>query len=74
MLKEEQLEDPYLAVEEEDEKTPNVFSSDWLPPKKDKTYTSNLLFHIFLNILLDHCLLAIKQHTESENEYFHRLN
>ena len=39
VLKEKQLEDTYLAVEEEDEKTPNVFSSDWLPPKKDKKYT-----------------------------------
>lgn len=45
VLKEEQLDDPRLTAEEEDEGAHNVFTSDWLPPKKDKMY-------VFLYFLL----------------------
>lgn len=47
VLKEEQLDDPCLAAEEEDEGAHNVFSSDWLPPKKDKMY-SFFFFYLYL--------------------------
>jgi hypothetical protein len=57
VLKEEQLDDPRLTAEEEDEGAHNVFTSDWLPPKKDKMY-SFIFFCLYLQLFFMTCFVA----------------